>query len=90
MAGFFQSNDFIAIRGQRLFQSALAGPKSFYHPRRKILTGKVGYNRIFLKKVRFAFFLETYYDWSQHLMDFSTTLQISFNPAFFITETKFF
>ncbi|MFW6043680.1 MAG: hypothetical protein ACOCPW_04930 [Marinilabiliaceae bacterium] len=89
MAGYFRGNDFIALRGQKLFQSASPVRENFYHPRRELITGKVGYHRTFLEKVRFSFLLETYYDLSHQLLDFSTSMQISFSPGFFLTETKF-
>lgn len=89
MAGFFQGNDFIAIRGQKLFQSASCIRENFYYPQRELATGKVGYHRTFVDKIRFSFLFEGYYDLSQQLLDHSVSLQISFNPGFLITEVPF-
>ena len=89
MGGYFQGHDFLALKGQGLFQSYSPINGGNYVPTRELLTAKIGYNRLFLGKIRFSFLVETYYDISDHFLDYNAGMQIAFSPDFFLTETKF-
>ncbi len=89
MAGYFRGHDFLALRGQGLFQSYSPADGGQYFPDRELFTTKIGYNRTFLEKIMFSFLLETYYDIPGAFFDFNASMQISFSPEFFLTKTKF-
>jgi hypothetical protein len=90
MAGYFYGKDFVALRGGGIFQSVSPIRENVYIPVRELITMKVGYNRVFLEKIKFSFLFEGYYDVRDSRFDFAPGLQIVFNPSFFITEKAFF
>jgi len=90
MAGYFYGKDFVALRGGGIFQSVSPIRENVYIPVRELITMKVGYNRVFLERIKFSFLFEGYYDVRDSRFDFAPGLQIVFNPSFFITEEEFF
>jgi len=90
MAGFFHGHDFIALRGGGNFQSVSLIRDNIYIPTRELLTMKVGYKRVFLKKIKFSFLFEGYYDIPDARFDFAPGLHLTFSPTFFLTDAKFF
>lgn len=90
MAGYFRGHDFIALRGGGNFQSVSLIRDNIYIPNRELATMKVAYNRVFLKKIKFSFLFEGYYDIPDARFDFAPGLQLTFSPSFFVTEARFF
>lgn len=90
MIGYYSGRDFVALRGNGLFQSVSHFNDQVYDPHRLLVNGKVGYHRTFLKNIKFSFLVESYYDIHNEQLNFASEIQISFNPSFFITEAEFF
>jgi hypothetical protein len=90
MVGYFYGHDFVALRGGGIFQSVSPIRDDVYVPTRKLVTMKAGYNRIFLKEIKFSFLFEGYYDTDDSRLDFAPSVQLIFSPSFFITEAEFF
>ena len=90
MAGYFYGHDFVALRGGGIFQSVSPIRDNVYIPTRQLITMKFAYNRMFLKKIKFSFLFEGYYDIPDARFDFAPGVQVVFSPAFFLTEAKFF
>ena len=90
MAGYFYGHDFVALRGGGIFQSVSPIRDNVYIPTRQLLTMKIGYNRVFLKKIKFSFLFEGYYDIPDARFDFAPGIQLVFSPSFFLTEAEFF
>ncbi|RCW31630.1 hypothetical protein [Marinilabilia salmonicolor] len=90
MAGYFYGHDFVALRGGGIFQSVSPIRNNVYVPTRQLITMKIGYNRMFLKKIKFSFLFEGYYDIPDARFDFAPGIQLVFSPSFFLTEAEFF
>ena len=90
MAGYFYGHDFVALRGGGIFQSVSPIRDNVYIPTRQLVTMKIGYNRVFLKKIKFSFLFEGYYDIPDARFDFAPGIQLVFSPSFFLTEAEFF
>ena len=90
MTGYFHGQNFVALRGGGNFQSVSLIKNNVYIPTRQLLTMKFGYNRVFLKEIKFSFLFEGYYDIPDARFDFAPSIQMTFSPSFFVTEAKFF
>lgn len=90
MAGYFYGHDFVALRGGGIFQSVSPIRDNVYISTRQLVTMKIGYNRVFLKKIKFSFLFEGYYDIPDARFDFAPGIQLVFSPSFFLTEAEFF
>ncbi|WP_234408561.1 hypothetical protein [Marinilabilia salmonicolor] len=90
MVGYFYGHDFVALRGGGMFQSVSPIRNNVYIPTRQLVTMKIGYNRVFLKKIKFSFLFEGYYDIPDARFDFAPGIQLVFSPSFFLTEAEFF
>jgi hypothetical protein len=90
MLGYFYGHDFIALRGGGIFQSVSPIRDNVYIPTRQLITMKFAYNRMFLKKIKFSFLFEGYYDIPDARFDFAPGIQVVFSPTFFLTEAEFF
>lgn len=90
LAGYFYGHDFVALRGGGIFQSVSPIRDNVYIPTRQLITMKFAYNKTFLKKIKFSFLFEGYYDIPDARFDFAPGVQVVFSPTFFLTEAKFF
>lgn len=90
MVGYFYGHDFVALRGGGIFQSVSPIRDHMYIPTRQLVTIKFAYNRMFLKKIKFSFLFEGYYDIPDARFDFAPGIQLVFSPSFFLTEAEFF
>jgi hypothetical protein len=90
MAGYFYGHDFVALRGGGIFQSVSPIRDNVYIPTRQLVTMKFGYNRVFLKQIKFSFLFEGYYDIPDARFDFAPGIQVVFSPSFFLAEAEFF
>jgi hypothetical protein len=90
MVGYFYGHDFVALRGGGIFQSVSPIRDNVYIPTRRLITMKFGYNRVFLKQIKFSFLFEGYFDIPDARFDFAPGIQVVFSPSFFLTEAKFF
>ncbi|MCK5825291.1 MAG: hypothetical protein KAG96_07800 [Ichthyobacteriaceae bacterium] len=86
MVGYWYADDFVAPRGNYIFQSVSNYKNDFYTKHRSIITSKFSYAYNIMKQVKFSAMVETYYDIPAKQFDYAYGINIVFTPNFFITK----
>lgn len=89
MGGYWHAHNFIAPKGNYLFQSTSNFKQGYYTPYRDMITTKFRFSKTLMKKVKFSATFETYYDIPESQFDYSYGINIVFNPDFFISKIQF-
>ncbi|ASB49215.1 hypothetical protein [Alkalitalea saponilacus] len=89
MLGYWDANNFIAPRGNPIYQSV-----SFIDPmeivkNRQLVTAKYSWHRKFSRNVNFSFLVEAYYDLPISHFDYGYGIYLTFTPEFFISNFSF-
>lgn len=90
MIGYWNSDDFIAPKGNPLFQSVSTFDSQAVIPHRRLLTGKVGYFHSFSKQIHFSFMFEGYFDIPNSQFDYAYGIHLAFNPNVVIAKIPIF
>jgi hypothetical protein len=82
--GYFQGYNFVASRGEPLFQSVSQKDTAYIKTNRQLITGKLGYDLEIYDGVKMGVRFESYYDIAEKIFDYSYSVNIVFNRDFLI------
>ena len=82
--GYFQGHNFVAPRGEPLFQSVSQKDTAYVKTNRQLITGKLGFDHEISKGIKLGVRFESYYDVEVGNLDYSYSVNIVFNRDFLI------
>lgn len=88
LIGYWQSNNFIAPKGEHLFLSTSDFDDAFFQPKRKLVTAKLETNYNISKSVQINFRVDGYYDLINSNTSYSTGLYLLINDSFFVFKNS--
>jgi hypothetical protein len=86
MLGYWKGHEFIAPRGEPLFQSISEKDPNYFEHNREIITGKLSYNHSIYKDIKIGVRFESYYDLPTKNFDFAYGVFIKFERNFFLKK----
>ena len=88
MLGYWQADQFIAPKGEFLFQSVSESAPSYHEADRKLITGKIGFVHPIKESIQISFSTAGYYDLVNEDLSYACGLQLVLNESFFISHHK--
>ncbi len=88
MLGYWNVDNFIAPRGNPLYQSVSVRYHDTYYSGRHLITTKAGWKYQSGKDVSFSFLFEAYYDIPHSHLDYGYGIYLIYTPRFFIAKLK--
>ena len=82
--GYFQGHNFVAPRGEPLFQSISQKDTAYVKTDRQLITGKLGFDKEIFDGIKLGVRFESYYDIEAGNFDYSYSVNIVFNRDFLI------
>jgi hypothetical protein len=84
LMGYFQGHNFVAPRGEPLFQSISQKDTAYVKSDRKLITGKLGFDHEIYDGIKLGVRFESYYDIGEGNFDYSYSVNIVFNRDFLL------